>query len=52
MVCMHQDLFHIVLKGVVIESEENYECTHGYHFISEYSWVLITQKRNGEKGKE
>ena len=39
---VHQDLFHIVWKGVVIESEENCKCTNGYHFISEYSWVLIT----------
>ncbi|CAH2461527.1 hypothetical protein IIQ_03416 [Bacillus cereus VD118] len=28
---MHQDSFHIVPKGVVIESEENHEFIHGYH---------------------
>ncbi|OFD72230.1 hypothetical protein BWGOE8_45880 [Bacillus mycoides] len=28
---VHQDSFHIVLKGVVIESEENHECINGYH---------------------
>ena len=51
-VCMHQDLFHIVWKGVVVDSEENRKCTNGYHSISEYSWVLITKKRNNEAGKE
>ena len=40
---VHQDLFHIVWKGVVIESEENCKCTNGYHFVNEYSWVLITK---------
>ncbi|PQZ49725.1 hypothetical protein CQZ94_26985 [Bacillus sp. MYb209] len=49
---VHQDLFHIVLKGVVIASEENCECTNGYYSISKYSWVFITKKRNGEEGKE
>ena len=42
---VHQDLFHIVWKGVVIESEENCKCTNGYHFVNEYSWVLITKKK-------
>ena len=41
---VHQDLFHIVWKGVVIESEENCKCTNGYHFVNEYSRVLITKK--------
>jgi iron complex transport system substrate-binding protein len=36
----------------VIEIEENRKCTNGYHSISEYSWVLITKKRNSEAGKE
>ena len=42
---VHQDLFHIVWKGVVIESEENRKCTNGYHFVNEYSRVLVTKKK-------
>ncbi len=30
---VHQDLVHIVLEGVVIESEENCKCTNGYHLL-------------------
>ena len=48
---VHQDLFHIVWKGVVIESEENCKCTNGYHFVNEYSWVLITQKETAKQVK-
>lgn len=48
---VHQDLFHIVWKGVVIESEENCKCTNGYHFVNEYSWVLITKKETAKQVK-
>ncbi len=48
---VHQDLFHIVWKGVVIESEENCKCTNGYHFVNEYSRVLITQKETAKQVK-
>ncbi len=47
----HQDLFHIVWKGVVIKSEENCKCTNGYHFISEYSWLLPTKKETAKPAK-
>lgn len=48
---VHQDLFHIVWKGVVIESEENCKCTNGYHFISEYSWMLRAKKEAAKQVK-